>query len=216
MGIVCYIAGMKRLLIGTSNLGKKEEYAHLLAPLGLCLCSPHDLGLTLGLEEIGESYAENARIKAVTYQRACGLLTLADDSGLEVDALGGKPGLHSARYGGPGADDAARYRLLLRKLDGVPWESRSARFRCVIVVVTPGGEIHTTEGVCEGRIAFEPKGEHGFGYDPIFYVPEYAQTMSQLAPGVKNRISHRARALERMVPILAAIVTESAPLCGEN
>lgn len=215
MGIVCYIPGMTRLLLATNNPGKKEEYLQLLAPLGLCLCTPRDLGLFLRLEEVGESYAENARIKAVGYQRASGLLTLADDSGLEVDALDGNPGLHSARYGGPGVDDVARYRLLLRQLEGVPWESRSARFRCVIVVVTPGGETHSTEGICQGIISFEPRGEHGFGYDPVFYVPEYACTMSQLAPEVKNRISHRARAVENMLPTLAHVVTELTRPRGE-
>jgi XTP/dITP diphosphohydrolase len=207
---------MTRLLIATNNPGKKEEYVHLLAPLGLCLCTARDLGLTLGLEEVGESYAENARIKAVGYQRASGLLTLADDSGLEVDALDGNPGLHSARYGGPGADDVERYRLLLQQLDGVPRESRSARFRCVIVVVTPSGETYSSEGTCEGIIAFEPRGEHGFGYDPVFYVPEYARTMSQLAAEVKNRISHRARAVERMLPTLARVVTELTASRGER
>jgi XTP/dITP diphosphohydrolase len=206
---------MTCLLIATNNPGKMEEYAHLLAPLGLCLRTPRDLGLTLDLDEVGETYADNACIKAVGYQRASGLLTLADDSGLEVDALDGNPGLRSARYGGAGMDDTARYRLLLRQLRGVPWESRSARFRCVIVVATPDGKTHSAEGVCEGVIAFEPSGDHGFGYDPVFYLPQYARTMSQLAPASKNRISHRAQAVKRILPTLARIVTELTLPTGE-
>jgi XTP/dITP diphosphohydrolase len=212
MGIVCYICGMTGLLIATSNPGKREEYEYLLASLNLPLVTPGGINLSIHVDECGQSYAENARSKALAYCQASGLLTLADDSGLEVDALHGEPGLHSARYGGPDLDDRARFRLLLQQLDGVPWEERSARFRCVIVVAAPGGVTYSSEGVCEGLIAFGPKGEHGFGYDPVFCLPEHDCTMSELPPRVKNRVSHRARAVEKMLPVLSRVVAdESVP-----
>ncbi len=203
---MCYIPAVNVLLIATNNQGKVHEYEELLSPLALSLRTPQDLGLSISVREDGHAYEDNARIKALAYQQASGLLTLADDSGLEVDALGGRPGLHSARYGGPGVDDEGRYWLLLEQLGDVPWERRTARFRCVIVVATPRGQTHSTEGVCEGMIAFEPQGARGFGYDPVFYLPQHGKTMGQLSPRVKNRISHRAHAARRMLPVLAAIV----------
>jgi XTP/dITP diphosphohydrolase len=198
-----------RLLIATENVGKKHEFEQLLAPLPLELCTPHNLGLDFAVCEDGESYVQNARIKALCYMQASQLPTLADDSGLEVDALDGAPGLHSARYAGEGANDVDRYRLLLQKLAGVPWPERTARFRCVLVLAVPSGEVYVTEGTCEGIIAFEPKGDHGFGYDPIFYLPEQGLTMAQLAPATKNRLSHRARAVEQMLPILSHLLAPS-------
>jgi XTP/dITP diphosphohydrolase len=206
MAIVCYIPAVTVLLIATNNQGKVHEYKELLAPLALSLRTPQDLGLSISVREDGDSYEDNACIKALTYQQASGLLTLADDSGLEVDALGGRPGLHSARYGGASVSDEGRYWLLLERLKGVPWERRTARFRCVIVVATAQGQTHTTEGVCEGMIAFEPEGVRGFGYDPVFYLPQHGKTMGQLAPRVKNRISHRAQAARKMLPVLAGIL----------
>jgi XTP/dITP diphosphohydrolase len=185
---------MVKLLIATNNPGKIREYEELLAGLPLELTYPAQEGLDIEVAETGESFAENARLKAIAYARASGLLTLADDSGLEVDALGGEPGTRSARYAGKGASDEERYQLLLKNLRGVPWEERTARFRCVIVVATPEGRIHTAEGTCEGIIAFEPGGEHGFGYDPVFYFPEYGMTMAELPLEIKNQISHRAMA----------------------
>jgi XTP/dITP diphosphohydrolase len=185
---------MVKLLIATHNPGKIKEYQALLTGLPLELTYPAQEGLNIEVVETGESFAENARLKATAYARASGLLTLADDSGLEVDALDGEPGIRSARYAGRGASDEDRYRLLLEKLRGVPWEKRTARFRCVIAVATPQGQIHTAEGACEGIIAFAPKGEHGFGYDPVFYFQEYGMTMAELPPETKNKISHRARA----------------------
>jgi XTP/dITP diphosphohydrolase len=202
---------MTSLLIATKNLGKQREYEQLLAPLKLELCTPQGLRLSITVREDGSTYAENARIKALHYLQASDLLTLADDSGLEVDALDGEPGLHSARYAGAGAGDADRYRMLLQKLDGAPWEKRTARFRCVLVLAVPGGTVHSTEGTCEGLIAFEPQGEHGFGYDPIFCLPQYEKTMAQLPPEVKNRVSHRARAVQEMLPILSRILAERNP-----
>ncbi|MBM4465139.1 MAG: XTP/dITP diphosphatase [Chloroflexi bacterium] len=189
---------MMKLLIATHNPGKVKEYQALLAGLPLELTYPAQEGLDIEVTETGESFAENARLKAAAYARASGLLTLADDSGLEVDALGGEPGIHSARYAGNGASDEERYRLLLEKLPGVPWEERTARFRCVIAVATPAGQVHTAEGTCEGIIAFAPQGEHGFGYDPVFYFPEHGMTMAELPPETKNRISHRAKAAHNL------------------
>lgn len=201
---------MLRLLIATENPGKRREYEQLLAPLKLELCAPQDLGLALVIQEDGESYVQNARIKALAYVEASHLPTLADDSGLEVDALNGAPGLRSARYAGGDASDEDRYRLLLEKLADVPWKQRTARFRCVLVLAVPGGKVHITEGTCEGIIALEARGNHGFGYDPIFYSPEQGKTMAQLPPAIKNRISHRARAVQRMLPILSRLPAEMA------
>ena len=200
------VSRMPRLLVASNNPGKIREYGQLLAPLDLQGCTPQDLGLSLTVHEEGATYAENARIKALAYVQASGLLTVADDSGLEVDALQGEPGPRSARYAGPDAADADRYRLLLCKLQGVPWEQRTARFRCVVVLAVPNGQVFSTEGTCEGVITFEPKGSQGFGYDPVFYVPQYARTMAQLSPQLKNRISHRARAVRSMLPILSGLL----------
>ncbi len=195
-----------RLLIATRNAGKLREYDQLLAGLPLSLTYLDREGITHEVEETGESLNQNAIRKAQDYARISGLLTLADDSGLEVDALGGEPGVRSARYAGPEADDADRYRLLLERMQGVPWEGRGARFRCVIAIVEPGGKTHTAEGTCEGVIALAPQGDHGFGYDPVFYLPELDRTMAQLPPEVKNRISHRARAAEVARSILERIL----------
>lgn len=197
---------MTRLLIATHNPGKLREYEALLADLPLILTGPGREGIELGIEETGESFRQNAVLKARAYAQASGLLTLADDSGLEVDVLGGEPGVFSSRYAGPGADDEDRVRLLLRKLEGVPWEERTARFRCVIALATPQGEMWTAEGSCEGIIAFEPRGEHGFGYDPVFYLPQLDKTMAQLPAEIKNHISHRARAAEKTRAILQELV----------
>lgn len=183
-----------KLLIATRNRGKKREYARLLQGLEVELIALDDLGVTKTIKEDGASYTENALLKARGYAAATGLLTLADDSGLEVDALDGAPGVLTARYAGEGATDEQRYSLLLEQLKDVPHEHRTARFRCVIALAWPDGRVEITEGVCEGRITREPRGEHGFGYDPVFYVPEYGCTMAELPPEIKNRISHRARA----------------------
>lgn len=195
-----------KLLVATHNAGKIEEYRSLLAALPVDLVFPTELGLNVPVVESGDSFEANALIKAKAYAQASGLLTLADDSGLEVDALGGAPGVRTARYAGPGASDEERYQLLLRNLAGVPWEERTARFRCVIAIVTPDGQTYTAEGRCEGIIAFAPKGEHGFGYDPVFYMPEYGRTMAELEPVLKNRVSHRARAVQAAWGVLKDLV----------
>ncbi len=201
---------MIKLLVATNNPGKVREYEALLKGLPMTLTYPAQEGIDIEVEETGSTFAENARLKATAYARASDLLTLADDSGLEVDALGGEPGTRSARYAGQGASDEDRYRLLLSKLEGVPWERRTARFRCVIAVVRARGEVRIVEGTCEGVIAFEPKGEHGFGYDPVFYMAEHGQTMAELEPKVKNRISHRARAAEGARRILQELLGSTA------
>jgi XTP/dITP diphosphohydrolase len=194
------------LLIATRNPGKLREYEQLLAGLPLSLTYLDKEGITHEVEETGESFSENAIRKAQEYARISGLLTLADDSGLEVDALGGEPGVHSARYAGPGADDADRCRLLLERMQGVPWEGRGARFRCVIAIAEPGGKTYSAEGTCEGAIALAPQGDYGFGYDPVFHLPEHDRTMAQLSPEMKNRISHRARAAQEARSTLERIL----------
>jgi XTP/dITP diphosphohydrolase len=201
---------MVRLMIATRNAGKQREYEQLLGTpaIGIALCWPQEMGLALDVAENGATYMENARLKALAHAQAAGLWSLADDSGLEVDALSGKPGVHSARYGGSGASDADRYRLLLHRLEGVPWVERRARFRCVVVLAAPSGETYAAEGVCEGMIAQEPKGQHGFGYDPVFYLPDHGRTMAELSPGVKNRVSHRGRAVGAMLPTLNQVLRE--------
>ena len=183
-----------RLLIATHNQGKKREYEALFHDPRLELVTLTEIGVQTRIEETGSTYAENALLKAHGYAAVAGLLTLADDSGLEVDALKGAPGVYSARYAGEDASDEDRYRLLLSNLEGEPDERRSARFRCAIALAWPTGRAEVVEGVCEGVIAHEPRGEHGFGYDPVFYVVELRQTMAQLPEELKNQVSHRARA----------------------
>lgn len=202
---------MTTLLVATNNPGKLKEYEDLLTGGALLLeiTSPAREGLKFEVQESGETFEENARIKALAYARASGLLTLADDSGLEVDALDGAPGVHSARYAGPGATDVDRYRKLLEALQQVPAGKRTARFRCVIALARPDGHLLTADGVCNGEIGFEPRGAHGFGYDPIFVVAGYGgQTMAELAPEIKNRISHRARAMDAARPLLLQLLGE--------
>jgi XTP/dITP diphosphohydrolase len=195
------------LLVATQNPGKAREFRALLASLDTNICFPSDIELHIEVPEDGDTYVDNASQKALAY--ACGsrLLTLADDSGLEVDALNGAPGIHSARYA-PGRD-GDRVATLLAHLRNVSIEQRTARFRCVVVIASPDGEIaHTAEGVCEGRIAFEPAGQRGFGYDPVFFLPEYNCTMAQLPQEEKNRISHRGRAIEVALPTLRDLLAQ--------
>jgi len=197
------------LLVATNNPGKIREYRELLARLPASVTFPAEEGLALDVSENGPTFEENARIKALAYVQASGLLTLADDSGLEVDALGGAPGVHSARYAGPEASDADRVRKLLAAMADVPAGMRGARFRCVVAVARPGGPVLTAEGTCEGEIGMAPRGSHGFGYDPIFVVRGYGgQTMAELPPGLKNRISHRARAMAAAREILAQVLSD--------
>ncbi|MFQ5855763.1 MAG: XTP/dITP diphosphatase [Anaerolineae bacterium] len=193
---------MKKLLVATNNPGKLAEYRELFADLPIELTSPAIEGIDLDVEETGNSFEENAVLKARAFAEVSGLPTLADDSGLEVIALGGEPGLHSSRYAGPEASDADRYRKLLNKLGDVPWERRQARFRCVIAIAAPEGTLRTVEGSITGRIAFEPRGDHGFGYDPVFFLPGFEKTMAELPEKIKNEISHRADAARKAIPVL--------------
>ena len=185
-----------RLLLATRNRGKLREYRQLLAGLPLELVSLKDLDITIDIPELGESFLENATLKASGYARLSGITTLADDSGLEVDALGGAPGVQSARWAGPAAGDRERIQLLLERLRDVPPAARGAQFRCVVAIATADGRLFTAEGSCRGLIIDQPRGRHGFGYDPVFLLPELGVTMAELAPEAKNRISHRARALQ--------------------
>jgi XTP/dITP diphosphohydrolase len=192
---------MRQLLIATNNRGKLHELLPLLGDLPFRLVTPHDLGLRLEVEETGTTYAENARLKAEAFVQASGLLTLADDSGLEVEALGGAPGVHSARYAGAGASDADRRARLIRALHAVP-APRLARFRCVIALAQPDGTLTYFEGVCAGEIIFAGRGTRGFGYDPLFFLPDRGATMAELSSDVKNQTSHRARAVQAARPFL--------------
>jgi XTP/dITP diphosphohydrolase len=197
----------RKLLIATHNRGKLREYAALLAGLPLTLLSPDELKLDLTVVESGDTYVDNAALKAVAYAQASGLLALADDSGLEVEALEGAPGVRSARYAL--GDDADRVQALLRALDevGAPPEARAACFRCVIVLAAPDGRSWSAEGECAGQIVDTPRGSGGFGYDPVFYLSKYGCTMAELPAEEKNRISHRARAAQAMRAVLEGLVS---------
>lgn len=193
---------MHQLLIATRNKGKVREIQSLLKGLDVQVLTLNDVGLTIEVEEDGTTYQENAGKKARVYSQASGLIALADDSGLEVDALGGAPGLYSARYSGvPGATDADRRAFLLENLKGKPrpW---TAHFHATVALATPAGTIRYTEGNCYGEIIPEERGTGGFGYDPIFFLPDLNCTMAELTMEEKNRLSHRALAVQAAVPIL--------------
>jgi XTP/dITP diphosphohydrolase len=193
---------MQKLLIATGNRGKVKEIQALLDGLEVELVTPQDIGLELEVEEDGATYAENAGKKARAYSQASGLIALADDSGLEVEALNGEPGLYSARYSGkPGATDAERRAFLLSKLAGKPrpW---AAHFHATVAIGTADGQVEFAEGDCYGEIIPEERGDNGFGYDPIFLIPEMNHTMAELSMDKKNRLSHRALAVKNTLPIL--------------
>jgi len=183
-----------RLLIATHNRGKLSELTWLLGDVPFDMVSLADVGIHHQVDETGETFEQNAALKAETYARLSGLPTLADDSGLEVDALDGEPGVRSSRYAGDNATDADRIAVLLRKLDNIPAGDRTARFRCVIAVAWPGGPLELHPGACEGRIIEAPRGSNGFGYDPVFFIPAMGKTMAELTTAQKNRVSHRGLA----------------------
>jgi XTP/dITP diphosphohydrolase len=191
-----------KFLLATNNQGKVREYKSLLQNIPYELITFAEQGITTEVSEVGGSLEENARLKATVIADQSQLLTLADDSGLEVDALGGEPGPLSARYAGEGASDMDRVNYLLSRLEGVPWEKRTARFRCVIAIATPNGKAEICSGECQGFITFEPRGEHGFGYDPIFYLPELDKTMAELPLSLKNQVSHRGQAARKAHQLL--------------
>ena len=185
---------MLTVLLATTNLHKLEEYRAIFSDLSLKLVSLNDIHLAVEVDETGSTFAENAELKARTYAQMSHMLTLADDSGLEIDALNGIPGVYSARYLGSETSYEERFRVILERMKDLPPEKRSARFCCVIALADPSGTIRSVEGVVEGVIADYPRGSHGFGYDPIFLLPELGKTFAELEPEYKNRISHRARA----------------------
>jgi len=193
--------------MATNNQGKVYEYRCLLQSLPYELVTPDEQGISTVVAETGQTLEDNARLKAVVLARESQLLTMADDSGLEVDALGGEPGPLSARYAGEVASDEERVNYLLARLKGVPWEERSARFRCVIALATPDAKVALCYGECPGVITFEPRGKRGFGYDPIFYLPELDKTMAELPLEVKNRISHRGQAARQVHRKLEKLVS---------
>jgi len=193
---------MQKLLIATGNRGKIKEIQSLLDGLDVQLVTPKDIGLELEVHEDGQTYAENAGKKALAYSKASGLLSLADDSGLEVDALDGAPGLYSARYSPlPGATDADRRAYMLKNLAGKPrpW---TAHFHATIAIGLPDGQVLFADGNCYGEIIPDERGNNGFGYDPIFFIPETEHTMAELSMDEKNRLSHRALAVKNALPIL--------------
>ena len=187
----------EKFVLATHNPGKLKEMGAILAQFGVEVVSPRDLGLTVDVEETGTTFAENAMLKAKAICAAAKLPAIADDSGLCVDALNGGPGVYSARYGGEGLDDKGRYMLLLNSLRGQ--STRTAHFTCAIACAFPNGDTLTAEGRCDGTIAYAPMGEGGFGYDPVFFVPELKKTFGQLTAEEKSAISHRGRALESFV-----------------
>jgi XTP/dITP diphosphohydrolase len=185
---------VKRLILATNNPGKVREFRRLLDGCGYEVVTPREAGVQLDVDETGTTYAANATLKARAFAAAANCLALADDSGIEVDALDGGPGVYSARYGGPGLDDPGRTSLLLRDLGGTPLERRTARYRAVVAVAEPGAEAVLFEGVQEGRIAFTERGSEGFGYDPVFLV-DALRTQAEIGAEEKDQISHRGKAM---------------------
>lgn len=199
-----------KLLIATRNKGKLKEIQQKFSSIpDISLLSIEDIEKESGpipdIIEDGTTFTENALKKARELSHLTGYPSMADDSGLVVDALGGEPGVYSARYAGEGATDAERNALIFEKMKEVPEGKRQARFVCVIALVIPGKGEYLAEGVCEGEIAQEPRGTHGFGYDPIFYLSEHRKTMAELPIEIKNSLSHRARALEKAAEILQSL-----------
>ena len=190
------------MIVATRNRGKIREVRDALKGLNLRICGLSDLPDVPEIEEDGDSFTENALKKARFYSEYFGKLTLADDSGLEVDSLKGQPGVHSARYAGERASSQENNQKLLREMQGVPISKRGARFRCVIAVKPPGGRVVIAEGSCEGRIGFKEKGRKGFGYDPLFILPRDRKTMAELSLEEKNRVSHRDKALRKIRKII--------------
>lgn len=196
-----------KLLVATHNQGKVTEFTEMLADLAVEWLSLDEVGVVQDVDETGRTFYENAVLKAQTYARMTGLLTLADDSGLQVDALNGEPGIYTARYGGAGLTHEGRYQLLLQNMREVPPAQRTARFRAVIALAAPDGKLlGAEEGVCEGMIALKPAGDGGFGYDPVFFLPDRGKTMAQVGSAVKHTISHRGQAMKAIEPLLRQVL----------
>ncbi len=195
---------MKEAIIATHNPGKVKEFKEILEPKGYDVKSLAEIGFTEEIEETGHTFEENAILKSEAVAKAVNKMVIADDSGLSIDNLGGKPGVYSARYAGEQKDDQANIDKVLSELKGIEKEQRTARFRCALAVSIPGAETKTVEGHVEGYIAEEPRGEYGFGYDPIFIVKDKDKTMAELTSDEKNKISHRADALKKLSKLLEA------------
>lgn len=198
---------MKRIVLATKNKGKIKEMRELLAPMNIEVLSLADFSPVDDAEENGATFAENAMLKARYYFAHTGTPCLADDSGLEVDALGGRPGVYSARYSGEDATDAANNVKVLQEMEGIEKDKRTARFRCAMALVGEGVEL-TTDGTCEGALLTEERGQGGFGYDPIFYVPKFDRTLAEMSSEEKNSISHRGAAVRKMADLIAEMMAK--------
>jgi XTP/dITP diphosphohydrolase len=203
-----------RMVLASGNKGKLREIRQIMQPLGIKVQTAAELGFTEEIEETGTTFAQNAELKALTVARALDLPVLADDSGLAVEALDGAPGVYSARYSGPDATDAKNCAKLMQALEGVPQEKRGAAFICVMCCSKPDGSSLMAMGRLKGRIAFEPAGYNGFGYDPVFFVPEKGLTAAQMSAEEKNAISHRGRALNKLMQNLEEFLGLKKPPCA--
>lgn len=197
---------MKKIIIATGNKGKAREFATLFSPLGYEVLTLHDLEGATDVEETGTTFEENAILKAEALCEQFHTMVIADDSGLMIDALDGRPGVYSARYAGEQKNDDDNIDKVLDELKDVPDEKRTARFYCALAVAVPGQETITVSGTVEGRIASRRQGENGFGYDPVFYVPDLGKMMAELKPEEKNAISHRANALKKLKELLPTLL----------
>jgi len=189
---------MKKIIIATQNRGKAKDFEALFGPLGYEVLTLHDVAEDMDIEETGSTFEENALLKATALANHLQTIVIADDSGLEIDALDGRPGIYSARYAGEAKSDEANMEKVLKELENVKESDRTARFVCAIAVASPSSEPFTVRGTCEGIIATERKGENGFGYDPIFYVPAENKMMAELTAEQKGSISHRGNALKKL------------------
>lgn len=195
---------MNKLVIASNNAGKIREMRQILAPYFDAIVSMREAGIDIEVEETGQTFAENARLKAVAIARLAGCAAVSDDSGLEVDALGGEPGVYSARYAGSHGDDEANNAKLIQAVADTPFAQRTARYRCAVCLCYPDGKVLEAQGQCEGLIQSHAQGDGGFGYDPYFYLPDHGCTMAQLSAGEKNRMSHRYHALANLLSMLGS------------
>lgn len=204
-----------KILLATQNQGKVKELQEMLADTQIDVISLRDVENWEDVEETGSTFAENASLKARIAAERTGYIALADDSGLEVDALNGEPGVYSARYAGEPKDDERNNDKLLKAMEKVPDEERAARFRCALVIATPEGKEFLTEGTIEGRISRMRRGKDGFGYDPLFFMPDFGRTMAELTVIQKNKVSHRAQAFQKAIPILKELIHKSKTIKNE-
>lgn len=203
---------MKRIIFATGNEHKMQEIRMILQDLPCEILSMKEAGISADIVEDGKTFEENAQIKAKAIMELCGDIVMADDSGLEVDYLGGAPGIYSARFLGEDTSYHIKNQYIIDKLAEAKGDERSARFVCAIACAFPDGHMETVRGTIEGQIGYEEKGEHGFGYDPIFYVPSYGCTTAQMNPGQKNEISHRGRALQMIKERISKLLRNERPI----